>query len=257
VGEEHNHRRILYSMVYDMREQENITFKTENGIAILCPETPLWIMLAQGKTMAEAQLFFRAAMPHFGAPLIGLVAERETAITCADIYLAEKKSARCRQKEIVSRYLPPETALQLCRAPGEIRPANTPDMPVILEWLNNFYEETLGISCPKKAFGANPNPPREKRFSFANLFVLHDKKPVAMGMLTGAGKTARMNLIYVPPAERGKGYGKTIVSGLAARVREAKQMPVLYAERDNIAAAGLYEGLGFCEAGKLTEFRFS
>ncbi|MCL2457209.1 MAG: GNAT family N-acetyltransferase, partial [Defluviitaleaceae bacterium] len=102
----------------------------------------------------------------------------------------------------------------------------------------------------------NAAPERVPMLLAPQIFLLCAPRPVAMGMLAGAGETARLNLIYVPPEFRGKGYGKQIVAALAAKARENAQIPVLYTACENFAANKLYLSLGFKEAGRLTEVRF-
>ena len=89
------------------------------------------------------------------------------------------------------------------------------------------------------------------------IFLLcENSRAVAMGLLSGAGETCRLNLIYTPPEFRGKGYGKKIVAALVSKARESSQIPVLYTAAENFAANNLYLSLGFKEAGRLTEVRF-
>ncbi|MCL2224831.1 MAG: hypothetical protein FWB96_07685, partial [Defluviitaleaceae bacterium] len=152
-----NLNRILYSMCYDMLEQKYIAHKTENGLAIACPQTPLWIWLAQGTTTADARLFFDGFLRQNPPPLTGIVAEKKFAIPCAEMYTQTKRreqhntAAAFSQKELISYFLPPGVSLP-SDAPlhGELRPPSPTEMPTILAWINAFYSETLQTSPPQK-----------------------------------------------------------------------------------------------------------
>jgi len=237
-----NLNRILYSMCYDMLEQKHTAYKTENGLAIACSETPLWIWLAQN---TDARLFFHEFLRQNENPLTGIVAEKEIALACAEIYGKDFS-----QKGLVSYFLPPEATLPGVAIPGELRLSGAPEMPLIFEWIHAFYSETLHAEMPG---GGDSSP----GLSSARLFIWHDSQPVAMGLLTGEGETCRINLIYVSPEFRGKGYGRAVVCALAKKARKSEQLPVLYTDSENAAANGLYTALGFREAGRLLEVTFN
>ncbi|MDR0271752.1 MAG: GNAT family N-acetyltransferase [Clostridiales bacterium] len=237
--------RILYSMCYDMLQQEHFAYKTDSGFAIHCRETPLWIMPSRGRESSEARLFFEDFLRRNNQPIIGIISEKEIALACAEAYKKDYFSS-----ELVAYYLAPEVPLKF--ASYELRLASVAEMPLVLEWINNFYTETLDTAFPNEKKGSSEDKPS----FFSQLYVLWDSRPVAMGMLSGAGETCRLNLIYVPPPLRGNGYGKAVVSALSEKVRENGQVPMLYTACENVAANKLYTSLGFREAGRLTEVRF-
>jgi predicted GNAT family acetyltransferase len=146
---------------------------------------------------------------------------------------------------MIKLFLPPEISLPQAKVPGELRVAGPPDMPVILEWLAIFYAETLYADLPPIPSNLTSNPAAAP--SGAKLFVWAEKEPVAMGLTTNNNETCRINLIYVTPAHRRKGYGRAIVSALATRIREDSRLPVLHAASENLAAINLYTSLGFRE----------
>ena len=241
-------------MFYDMLEQPHRAFKSKNGLAVACPQMPLWLWLAQGQP-TDVRLFFNDFLRQNTTPLIGLVAERDSAKICAEIYATEA-GVSFSQKDLVAYFLPEDAQLPYPTAAGELRPACAADMAFIPKWISEFYAEALEFSFadipPPQAteFFEKTPPPKS-----LNLFVWHDEKPVAMGAITG--KTCRLNLIYVTPAARGKGYGRAIVCALARKARESGKLPVLYTSGGNDAAMGLYLSLGFRETGRLSEVRFS
>ncbi|MCL1884311.1 MAG: GNAT family N-acetyltransferase [Defluviitaleaceae bacterium] len=238
-------KRILYSMCYDMLEQNHIAFKTEAGLAIYCEGMPLWIMPLQGLSSTDARLFFEEFLQNFSGELtdelIGIVAEKDIALAC----VGDKKFS---DKEIIAYYLEKEV---FCNVSGELRAATASDSGLALGWISDFYAETLHAVLPQSTARKGIS-----KASNVKLFLWWDNCPVAMGMISETGETCRMNLIYTAPNFRGRGYGRALVSALARRAFEASKVPMLYADSANFKAVGLYNSLGFREAGRLLELTF-
>jgi len=239
--------RILYSMCYDMLHQQHQAYKTEYGLGISCPGTATWLWLAPHKSAQDFSFDF---LKHNTLPLTEIVAEHNLALACADAY-----GKPFSQKEMISYFLPQERKLPQIISPGELRPPTVAEMPTILEWIDRFYAEALQANLAQVIQTNLPQAGTSPKKIF-DIFTWHSGEPVAMGNLTGTGETGRMNLIYVHPKFRGKGYGKAVVCALAQRIRKLSQVPVLYTAADNTAANGLYTALGFKEAGRLLEIRF-
>jgi len=256
-----NLNRILYSMCYDMLEHKHEAYKN-NGLAIFSPETLLWVWLAQGRSKTQVRLFFNDFLHNFFLPknesLLGIVAEQDIAQICAEMY-AFAKGVSYVQKEMIAYFLPMEVSLALGEK-GELRAASAADMTVVPEWLQAFYTETLHAVLPAQKLtrqGGDGGDSSMRLFTLWEVALARQCEPVAMGVLSGAGETCRINLVYVAPAFRGRGYGRAIVTALAAKAREGAQLPVLYTACDNAVANGLYTSLGFKEAGRLAEIRFN
>jgi len=54
-----------------------------------------------------------------------------------------------------------------------------------------------------------------------------------------------LSAICTHPSHAGKGYGRTIVRGLATRILSEDRVPFLHVRDTNLSARGLYESLGF------------
>ena len=247
-----NNDRILYGMLYDMRAMSGEVFKTEQGLAMLSPQTPLWIWLTQEGTDVDARVFFRAFLRQNNSFLIGLVAKKDIARACTEIYLKEYGGSY-NSEEIISYFLPKSELKNLSTtAKGELRLPNAENAAVVFSWIEAFYKETLHANMPQ--------PSTEKKTESSaktTVSIWWNEKPVAMGMVLDTGsKTSRLNLIYTPPDERGKGYGRALVTALAAKIHENGQVPILYTETRNEGSNKLYKSIGFKEAGRLLEVRF-
>ncbi|MCL1863731.1 MAG: GNAT family N-acetyltransferase [Defluviitaleaceae bacterium] len=238
-----------------MLEHRHEAYKN-GGLAIFSPEALLWVWLAQDRSKTDVRLFFNDFLHNFflqkNETLVGIVAEEDIAQTCAQMYSFAKNTSYT-EKEMLAYFLPKDVVIGAEEQRG-LRTAVARDMPIVLEWLKAFYVETLHSSLSQ-----NLTRQDNKSESSMQLYTwnIENFVPVAMGVLSGMGETCRINLVYVAPAFRGKGYGRAIVAALASKARENAQLPVLYTSCDNIIANGLYKSLGFQEAGRLTEIRFN
>lgn len=143
-------------------------------------------------------------------------------------------------------FLPPKILLPVLATLGGLCTPDAADMPVVREWLKNFYEETLHRKPPDLTLNPTEGEPS------VSLFVWRDEhdRMVGMGMLADSEKTCRLNLIYVAPEFREQGYGRAIVTELARLARERRLVPVLYVAPENELALKIYTSLGFCEVQK-------
>lgn len=138
-------------------------------------------------------------------------------------------------------------------APTSARPQigfdSAADRAAVLDWLDR---------------GLRPGRPGRLRAEFPLLFdTLSAAKPIFLGPVESpqafcllwpttfliGSKPIRIGLlsfVYVPPAARGQGLGRTVVSeALAVAERESMGLVLLWSEADR-----LYAGLGFEEAGQ-------
>ena len=126
------------------------------------------------------------------------------------------------------------------------------DTHTVAEWVKNFYQEALDAELGEKnAVKALIDGKK------IHCLEAEGRNIVAMGMLIPLPhRLCRLNLIYVPPHQRGRGFGKDITSALAHKAQQLNQMPVLYVRTENKAAMNIYQSLGFIEAGRLMELKF-
>jgi len=82
--------------------------------------------------------------------------------------------------------------------------------------------------------------------------LLADSQPVAFGALTFREDGVRLGWVVTDPDRRGRGYGRSLVTGLLEVARTARR-PVrvsLGVYEHNTVARALYADLGFVEAGE-------
>lgn len=245
--------KILFHMMHDMLDGEHHLLKTADGLFVANSHSPIWVSLSNNCPESQVGAFFRAFLAQNPYPITGIVAERGVAISCANI-VSDQGKRTFDTRELVAYFLPHGTVTKhKTNRACKLRLAGPDDFPTVKKWLTYFYEETLKTPSPELS-AAKPVEPQNGKLS---LYILADPHPVAMGMISNSGEVSRLNLIYTPVEERRKGYGGAIVSLLADTAHKQGRTALLYTSGDNAAANGLYRSLGFIEAGRLTEIRFS
>jgi predicted GNAT family acetyltransferase len=136
--------------------------------------------------------------------------------------------------------------------PGAHRLARAADVPLLRGWGEAFTDE------------ATPGGVRIDHVTTRVLAgLLHvwevGGRPVSMAAVTApeAG-VARVQLVYTPPTERGRGYAAACV---AAVTREQLAQPgrvcMLYTDAANPTSNAVYERLGYREIGTATDLAFA
>jgi hypothetical protein len=247
-------QRILYSMFYDMQLQAHWTYVSPDKLAaaVTSPGKPMWLWFREGYPEADIRRFFYLVLERYPSTPSRLVSHEDAAGICA-----EAIGLPYRRRELTAYYIKDidfDYPVEGC-----LRTASLGDSALVNNWVNDFYTEALKAAPPfdesKKIPVANKAP------SASRLYIWQagqDNSPCAMGMLCGInGGMCRLNMIYTPPHLRKRGYARAVVQALALKAREYGATPFLYTAADNTAANGLYQSLGFKEAGKLTEVTFN
>ncbi|MCL2187407.1 MAG: GNAT family N-acetyltransferase [Defluviitaleaceae bacterium] len=262
--------RILYDRFYELHRQNLCIFENEYGQAVYSAGAPLWVKL---NTAVNARSFFYTFLREKLALVFDeFVIAPEVARECAEVY-KELRGGVCTLREMLALYLPndvplpievvlPDVFSQGVQA-GMLTTANDmADYTFLYKGLRAFGEEVFGSAPAGSGVSAgvagSAVSVQEVQEEIPPLFVYKPAPnfpPVAMGSLTHGAEFRRLNLIYTPKENRRRGYGNAVVSALCALVRSEGKIPVLYVYEDNAAAVKLYQGLGFAEAGQVTEVR--
>lgn len=76
-------------------------------------------------------------------------------------------------------------------------------------------------------------------------------KPVAQASVSGTDDIARINRVYTPEENRGKGYASAVVAHLSKmQLEDGKKMCCLYADARNTKANSIYRKIGYEFAGR-------
>ena len=118
---------------------------------------------------------------------------------------------------------------------GVMRPAQDTDLPLVRQWLAGYTSETQG-----------PSIAIERHIQAKRLHLWINNGPVAMASISGTTpNSARLSLVYTPPAHRGQGYGQAIVAGLGAKMLKDFRLLTLFTDIGNPVANNVYRKVGF------------
>lgn len=232
---------ILYNVMLEPGAQ--YIYEAPGVFAVQYLGKPLWLYAEDGVSGDDLRIFLNRIS---GAP--GLVASKYAADLCPWPYV--------KAWELAAFYLPGPFAYNFTASASRLVFPAESDIPVISEWIRDFYKEALDTDI-QDAVGT-----ARALITSGNLYCLEllgteTSEPegiVAMGMLIPLPHNlCRLNLIYTP--YRAKGFGKAITAAIVQQAQNRGQRPVLYARVDNDAAMATYRSLGFIEAGRLTELR--
>jgi hypothetical protein len=121
------------------------------------------------------------------------------------------------------------------KAPGVMRLATPADLPFLKQWLAGYTSETQG-----------PSIAIERHIAAERLHLWINNGPVAMASVSGTTpNSARLSLVYTPPAHRGQGYGQAIVAGLAQKMLQQMRFCTLFTDISNPVSNDLYRKIGF------------
>jgi len=78
------------------------------------------------------------------------------------------------------------------------------------------------------------------------IILSKDNKLLAQACIqTVTGSTNQIGAVYTVEEERGKGYGKAVVSELCERIISRGKLPTLIVNKQNTPALSAYKALGF------------
>ncbi len=125
---------------------------------------------------------------------------------------------------------------------GRARYAGPADLELLVGWLLAFHDE-IGERRPD-----DPASGIEDRFPYGGVVVWEDGgHPVSMALRSRAeAETVRVQMVYTPPVQRGRGYagGATIASTQSALEAGARDV-VLNTDLANPTSNALYQRLGY------------
>ncbi len=137
--------------------------------------------------------------------------------------------------------------------PGGLRHASRDDVPLLTGWAAAFVAES-GSSAgdPEQIVQSGV---RERR-----LFVwrtVDADPPVTMAAWSARTPTsARVNLVYTPPALRGRGYASACVAAVSQRLLdEGLERCFLFADIANPTSNAIYQRLGYRPLADFAEYR--
>ena len=135
-------------------------------------------------------------------------------------------------------------SLKIFYVNGELRPATSSDLPLIIEWTKNFAIDT-GLEMPQLESSVQ-NSIEEGR----SYLWIYNGMPVSLAghaplVQTPTGTVGRIGPVYTPPEFRQRGFAGSITSALSEKLIRQGIFVMLYTAAENETSNGVYKRLGF------------
>jgi predicted GNAT family acetyltransferase len=147
-----------------------------------------------------------------------------------------------------------ESVIPVSGVPGHMRPATRDDVDLMRHWMRGFQMDTFPDEEPPSEEAINVWAERIFDPTERVLYLWEiDDKPVSMAMYTGRTPNGmRINAVYTPPEQRGKGYASACVAALCQRLfDQGLKFCFLYTDLGNPIPNHVYPKIGFepvCDA---------
>ncbi|MCX5403940.1 GNAT family N-acetyltransferase [Streptomyces sp. NBC_00335] len=204
------------------------------GAVVQCPPHPLLIGALPGEAVLE----------------LGTALAREPLLAGVDALNARREDARelavswGKPTEVVEENRLYRLAGLIAPDPvpaGRARPAGEADLPLLLEWVTAFRQES-------GEGGAASEAALRDRLSYGGMLLWEDAGvPVSLaGFFRPIDAVTRIGPVYTPPELRGRGYaaGVTYAATEAAHAAGAAEV-LLFTDLANPTSNGVYQRLGY------------
>jgi hypothetical protein len=133
---------------------------------------------------------------------------------------------------------------------GTCRVATEADLPTVANWAEAFLDE-IGHDDP-----SDPTEVAQEQIEAGSLRLWCDEGPVSMAAWAGrTGRTVRINSVYTPPEQRGRGYASACVASLTQELLdEGLHSCCLYADLANPTSNKIYQAVGYRPICDVTEY---
>jgi hypothetical protein len=229
------------------------TVQTWGGIVAAAVMTPPYkvILSAAGGAPGAALKRIARDLRRGGSCVPGVIGPKETAWRFARVWHELTGDETRAKREERAYRLDHVSPLEL--APGGLRPAREEDAPLATRWIAAFQAEALG-----EAESEGTAEFALAKIRDGDLFVWEDQDPVSMAAKarpTRHGIT--VNLVYTPPALRGRGYATACVASLSQRLLDSGRLfCTLFADLANPISNHIYERIGYRPIGSFAEITF-
>lgn len=140
---------------------------------------------------------------------------------------------------------------------GKMRLAGVRDLPLILQWLDEFCQETMA-NDPQARTRASDGA--DKRIQDGD-FYLWEHQGDTVGMAAKTRPTQNgvsINSVYTPQLFRRRGYASALVAQLSQKMLEARyKFCFLYTDLTNAVANRVYQNIGYQMVGHSRHYLFT
>ncbi len=135
---------------------------------------------------------------------------------------------------------------------GHLRKAVPSDRERLIDWVRHFWADTNAVQ------ESNAESLVDRRISAGQVWLWDSAGPVSMAALTlPVEGVVRVQLVYTPPKNRGKGYASACVASLSKHVRDEGHRCILYTDLGNPVSNSIYRRIGYSVVAEGIQYRFA
>jgi uncharacterized protein len=147
-------------------------------------------------------------------------------------------------------------APQAPAVPGGLRAALTGDIPLLIAWAEEFFCEAGLPPHEHDVFVAHLNETPAPQHLW--LWEVEGQRVSMLRHHPTTTRTARIGLVYTPPAHRGRGFASAAVAEVSRRLlASGRSWCLLFADVENATSTALYRRLGYEDICLYREYRFT
>jgi hypothetical protein len=218
--------------------------------ALLVPPFNLLISPAPSVVLEALAEQLRA----WGIAIPGVMALAPVAVAFAALWQRLQGCGAERGKDL--QLLALSAAPKATVAPGALRAAVAADIPMLIDWSDEFFPEVGLPSADRDLFVAR----LDEAIAAERLWLWEcDGRPVSMlGYSETTARAVRIGPVYTPRACRGRGFASAAVSGLSRRLlASGRSWCLLLADVENPISTALYRRIGYEDVCVYREYRFT
>ncbi|MGH6962512.1 MAG: GNAT family N-acetyltransferase [Dongiaceae bacterium] len=218
--------------------------------ALLVP--PFNLLISPAPSLAFEALAEQLQAWHIAIP--GVMAPASVSDAFAAPWQRMTRCGMTRGKDV--RLLALDALPKATAAPGVLRAAATPHIPVLTEWGGEFFAEVGLPSAERDLFVAR----LDEEIAAERLWLWEaDGRPVSMlGYRETTARAARIGPVYTPRACRGRGFASAAVAEVSRRLlASGRSWCLLFADVENPTSTALYRRLGYDDVCLYREYRFT
>ncbi|MEW5990291.1 MAG: GNAT family N-acetyltransferase [Chloroflexota bacterium] len=139
-------------------------------------------------------------------------------------------------------------------APGRMRPAEPADRPLLLAWIEAFFQEALGEST-------NPEDSVDRWLAgegrTLHLWQHGDVRVSLCGVGGATPNGIRVGPVYTPPEHRGRGFASNLVARVSqAELEAGRRFVFLFTDLANPTSNKIYQEVGYEPVIEVDLYRF-
>lgn len=219
----------------------------DDGLVVAAVQTPPHNLVLSRATTPEIEPL-ADALAEAGWTFPGIVGPAGEASTFSDRWALKTKQKSVEYMDQIIYSL--KQVLLPPMAEGKSRLAKAGEEKLLASWVFKFAQDALPKS---EQLNETEAVKKASELIAAERLMVWDVggTPRAQAGFSGTANVARINMVYTPPEERGRGYASAVVADISQRQLDAgKKMCCLYADARNPVSNSIYRKIGYEFVGR-------